>query len=379
MMNTDWQFIVQQIMNQKELPREVLVDAVKTAILKAAKKRYGENNSISVNIDADSGEIQVKTLKKVVDIMQHFATEIPIEEAQKIDENVEIGDFIEVEVDLQEFGRIEAQTARQTLIQKIREAENEIIYNEFHSQIDEIVTGIVQRIERNGIILDVLRKRKNLNLSLETIEGIIPLEEQIKGENLERGQQVKSLIIKVKRSFKTPPIILSRISPKLVARLLEMEVPEIYEDIVQIKGIARDPGDRSKVAVIATEENIDAVGTCVGARGTRVQAIVNELNGEKIDLLKWDADPSVYIGNALQPAKVSRVILDENRNIAKVIVPDDQLSLAIGRKGQNVRLAAMLTGWKIDIKGESESKTQVKEQIAEKLFKDEALEDIQEE
>lgn len=370
-MNTDWQLIVQQIINQKELPKEVLIDAVKSAVLKAAKKRYGENHSISVNIDENSGEIKVKTPKKVVEIMQHFATEIPVEEAQKIDGNVEIGDFIEVEVNLQEFGRIEAQTARQTLIQKIREAENEMIYNEFSSQIGEIVTTTIQRIEPKGVIVDVMRKRKDLSLSLETVEGIIPPKEQIKGEDYERGEQVKCIILRVKKSFKQPPIILSRSDPRMVARLFELEVPEIYEGIVQIKGIARDPGGRSKVAVTTTEENVDAVGTCVGPRGSRVQMVVSELNGEKIELIEWNSDPATYIGNALKPAEISRVSLDEKSGVARVIVPDGQLSLAIGKKGQNVRLAAMLTGWKIDIKGESESKSEVKEEIVEKLFKSE--------
>lgn len=368
-MNTDWQFIAQQIINQKELPKEILVDAVKTAILKAAKKRYGENQSIFVNIDADLGEIEVQTTKKVVEIMRHFATEIPIEEAQKINEDVKVGDFIEVDVDLREFGRIEAQTARQTLIQKIREAENSLIYDEFSSQIGELVTVIVQRTDSKGVIVDVMRKRKNLNLSLETVEGIIPSDEQVKGDNLNHGDQVKCLIVDVKKSFKRPPIILSRINPGLIALLLEKEVPEIYEDTVRIMGIARDSGDRSKVAVVTTDENIDAVGTCVGIRGSRVQMVVNELNGEKIDLLKWDPDPSVYIGNALQPAKVSGVTLDEESGVANVIVPDDQLSLAIGRRGQNVRLAAMLTGWRIDIKGESDTRSKVKKEIAAELFK----------
>lgn len=371
-MNTDWQLIVQQIMNQKELPKEVLVDAVRSAILKAAKKRYGEHHSISVNIDEDSGEIQVHTTKEVVDIMQHFATEIPIEEAQKTDENVEIGDSVEVEVNLQEFGRIEAQTARQTLIQKIQKAENDMIYDEFSSKIGKLVTATVQRIKSNGVTVDIMRQRKELGLSLETVEGIIPSKEQIKGESYRRGEQLKCIIHRVKKSFKKPPIILSRNDPRIIERLFELEVPEISEGIVQIEGIARDSGGRSKVAVTATEENVDAVGTCVGTRGSRVQMVVNELNGEKIDLLEWSSDPSIFIANALQPAdKISRVLLDEESNVATVVIADDQLSLAIGRGGQNVRLAAMLTGWKIDIKGESESKPDFKEEMAEKLFKSE--------
>ena len=291
-----------------------------------------------------------------VEIMQSFAKEIPIEEAAKLKPDVQLDEMIEVEVDPKEFGRIEAQTARQILVQKIKEAERQQVYEEYKDREGEVVSGHVQRMERGSLILD-----------LERTEGVLPFSEAPRPNNYQRNDVLKCLILEVQDNAKGPQVVLSRIHKTLVARLFEMEVPEIYDGLVQLKAIERDPGDRAKVAVTATVDDIDAVGTCVGVKGSRVQTIVRELDGEKIDLLEWDEDPKVFIANALQPATVSRVTIGEGDS-AEVIVPDDQLSLAIGRRGQNARLAARLTGWKVDIKSESEAGSQFKEEIVGELF-----------
>ncbi|MCZ6681123.1 MAG: transcription termination factor NusA [Candidatus Poribacteria bacterium] len=357
-MNNDLLMTIRQIMDQTELPQEVFIEAIEAALYAAAKRRYGSTRGVSIKIDPDLGEIKCYVPKKVVEIMHHFAKEIPIEEALKINPDVRLDEIIEVEVNPREFGRIEAQTARQILVQKIKEAEREQIYQEYKEREGEIITGYFQRIERGNIILD-----------LERTEGLLPFSEVLHPHDYRRGDVLRCLVLQVQVNPKGPQIVLSRTHPGLIARLFEMEVPEIYDGLVRIMAIARDPGERAKVAVAATDESIDAVGTCVGVKGSRVQTVVRELEGEKIDLLEWNPDPAIFIANALQPATVVRVNIDEENESAVVVVPDDQLSLAIGRRGQNARLAARLTGWKIDIKSESETETQFKEEIAEELFK----------
>ena len=356
-MTNDLLMTIRQIMNQTDLPQEIFIEAIEAALYSAAKRRYGSTEGVSIKIDSDTGEIKCYVPQKVVEIMHHFAKEIPIEEALKIKPDSQLNEIIEVEVDPREFGRIEAQTARQILVQKIKEAEREQIYEEYKTREGEIITGYVQRVERGNVILD-----------LERTEGILPYGEASQPHNYQRGDTLKCLILEVQADAKGPQIVLSRTHPNLIDRLFEMEVPEIYDGLVHIKAIARDPGNRAKVAVTAPSENIDAVGTCVGVKGSRVEAVVRELDGEKIDLLEWDAAPSTFIANALQPATVASVNIDEGAEGAEVIVPDDQLSLAIGRRGQNARLAAKLTGWKIDIKSESEANTQFKEEITAELF-----------
>ncbi len=356
-MTNDLLVTIRQIMNQTDLPQEVFIEAIEAALYSAAKRRYGSIQGVSIKIDSETGEIKCYVPQKVVDIMHHFATEIPIEEALKIKPDTQLNEIIEVEVDPREFGRIEAQTARQILVQKIKEAEREQIYLEYKTREGEIITGYVQRVERGNIILD-----------LERTEGLLPYGETSQPHNYQRGDMVKCLILEVQADAKGPQIILSRTHPNLIDRLFEMEVPEIYDGLVRIMAIARDPGNRAKVAVTAPSENIDAVGTCVGVKGSRVEAVVRELEGEKIDLLEWNAAPATFIANALQPATVASVNIDEETESAEVIVPDDQLSLAIGRRGQNARLAARLTGWKIDIKNESEAETRFKEEITAELF-----------
>ena len=355
-MTSDLLMIVRQIMDQTELPQETFIEAIEAALYSAAKRRYGSTHGVSIRIDPDLGDIKCYVPKKVVEIMQSFAKEIPIEEAVKLKPDAQLDEMIEVEVDPKEFGRIEAQTARQILVQKIKEAERQQVYEEYKDREGEVVSGHVQRTERGSFILD-----------LERTEGVLPFSEVPHPNNYQRNDVLKCLILEVQDSAKGPQVVLSRTHKTLVARLFEMEVPEIYDGLVLLKAIERDPGDRAKVAVTATADDIDAVGTCVGVKGSRVQTVVRELDGEKIDLLEWDEDPKVFIANALQPATVSRVTVDEDES-AEVIVPDDQLSLAIGRRGQNARLAARLTGWKVDIKSESEAGSQFKEEIVGELF-----------
>lgn len=356
-MTNDLLMTIRQIMNQTDLPQEIFIEAIEAALYSAAKRRYGSTQGVSIKIDSETGEIKCYVPQKVVEIMHHFAREIPIEEALKIKPDSQLNEIIEVEVDPREFGRIEAQTARQILVQKIKEAEREQIYEEYKTREGEIITGYVQRIERGNVIVD-----------LERTEGILPYGETSQPHNYQRGDTLKCLILEVQVDAKGPQIVLSRTHPNLIDRLFEMEVPEIYDGLVHIKAIARDPGNRAKVAVTAPSENIDAVGTCVGVKGSRVEAVVRELEGEKIDLLEWNAAPATFIANALQPSTVASVNIDEETESAEVIVPDDQLSLAIGRRGQNARLAAKLTGWKIDIKSESEADTKFKEEITAELF-----------
>ncbi len=357
------QNVLRQNTAHTELPQQVFVEAIEAALLAAARRVYGANADVSVEINLDASEIRCYVPKKVVNIMRDFLKEIPIDTARKLHAGAELGQTLEVEINPMEFGRIPAQLARQILRQKIKEAEREKIYDEFEGREGELVTGHVQRFERRGIILD-----------LERTEAFLPLREVAPGHSYERGRRLQCLILQVREANRGAPIVVSRTDKNLIQVLFEQEVPEIFEGQVQIVEIARDPGKRSKVAVTAVEESIDAVGTCVGVKGVRVRSIVAELDDEKIDLVEWSDDPRVFIGNALCPATVSRVELNEAARNARVIVPDNQLSLAIGRRGQNARLAAKLTGWKIDIKSESEAVVSIDE-----LFKPAALQDVGEE
>ncbi len=341
---------IRQNTAQTELPEHVFVEAIEAALRAAARRVYGQDADIAVEIDLEKGDIRCYVPKKVVNIMRDFSTEIPIEEAKKLQADVELDEVLNVEINPSEFGRIPAQLAKQILFQKIKQAEREKIYQEFAGREGEIVTGYVQRFERGGVILD-----------LEQTEAFLPPREMPRSKTYERGKRLQCLILAVKNEARGAPVIVSRTHRDLLAMLFEQEVPEIYEGQVRIMAVARDPGNRAKVAVMATEEGIDAVGTCVGVKGIRVQTIVSELDDEKIDLLEWSEDTSVFIANALRPAAVRRVELDEENKSARVVVPDNQLSLAIGQRGQNARLAAKLTGWKVDIKGESEATVSIDE------------------
>ena len=348
---------VRQMMDQTDLPQEIFLDAIQSALMQAAKRRYGSTESVSIELDPETGEICCYVPKKVVDIMHSFAREIPIEEARKIDPNVKVNDTIQVEADTGDFGRIEAQTARQVLVQKIKEAEREQVYEEYKGREGEIITGYVQRIDRNAIIVD-----------LDRTEGILIDGEFNRNAGYRRGDSLKCIIMGVENDERGLQILLSRNHNDLVVQLFEMEVPEIEDGLVEIRAIARDPGDRSKVAVYTNDSSIDPVGTCVGIRGSRVRTIVDELDGEKIELIRWHEDIQTYIKNSLQPANVSHVNINAEEQSAEVIVPEDQLSLAIGRRGQNIRLSSRLTNWRLNVKGEAEAMEQMKKDVAQ-VFK----------
>ena len=346
---------IRQNTAQTDLPEQVFVEAIEEALRAAARRVYGADAEVSVEINLEKNDIRCYVPKQVVEIMRDFSTEIPIEQAKELQPDVEVGQMLNVEINPDEFGRIPAQLARQILFQKIKQAEREKIYQEFAGREGEVVTGYVQRFERGGIILD-----------LEQTEAFLPPREMPRSHNYERGKRLQCLILSVKNEPRGAPIIVSRTHRDLVSVLFEQEVPEIYEGQVRIMAVARDPGNRTKIAVQAVEEGIDPVGTCVGVKGIRVKNIISELDDEKIDLVEWSEDASVFISKALGRVVVRRVELDEENKSARVIVPDDQLSLAIGQRGQNARLAAKLTGWKVDIKGESEAAVSIDE-----LFKSE--------
>jgi len=332
-----------EIEKDRGIPKAALIDAIKSALNTAYKKNFGIAQSVNVDINEVSGEVKVFSQKTVVDQVGDDRLEINIDEARELYPDSNIEDLVYVEITPSNFGRIAAQTAKQVVIQKLREAERSLIYEEFLEREGEIVTGTVQRVEN-----------KTAYISLGRTEGIMLPPDQISGERYEAGQRIKAYIYEVKNTSKGPNIFLSRSHPFFLRRLFELEVPEIYDGVVEIKSIARESGARSKISVHSLEEKIDSVGACVGPRGIRVQNIVSELGGEKIDIIKYDKLPEHFIANSLSPSKVDRVFINDEEKIATVVVPDYQLSLAIGKEGQNARLAAKLTGWKVDIKSESQ-------------------------
>jgi transcription termination/antitermination protein NusA len=343
-MNHDFMDALEQVEREKGISKEILLDAIETALASAYKRDQKVAQSIEVRIDSGTGAFHVYTHKTVVEEVEDDKNEIGLEEAQKINPIYELGDLVEFEIFPKEFGRIAAQTAKQVVVQRIREAERSIIYDEFVNRVGDLVTGIIQRFEQRNIFIDLGR-----------IEGILPGNEQMPNERYEQGMRIKTFVVEVKKTTKGPQVLLSRTRTGLLKRLFELEVPEIQDGIVEIKSVAREPGNRSKIAVFSRDHQIDPVGACVGSRGIRVQMIVRELKGEKIDVIPWNSDSIEYIVNALSPAKVSDVKILPSKKMAIVIVPDFQLSLAIGKEGQNARLAAKLTGWKIDIKSESQA------------------------
>ena len=340
---------IRQMMGHTDLPEDVFVKAIEEALHSIALRHYGPDAKVSIDVQIDTGEIRCHVPKLVVDIMRDFSTEIPIEEAQKIDPNVKVGDTIDVEINPDEFGRIQAQLGRQILLGKLREAERELIYQEFEGREGEVVVGYLQRYDKQNAIVDLERT------DVLRTEALLPAGQIPPPHRYNRGDSIRCLILEVKNTLTGEQVIVSRTHPDLISMLFEQEVPEVYDGQVRVMAVARDPGYRAKVAVTASEEGIDAVGTCVGVRGARVQTIVRELKNEKIDILDWDEDARIFITNALKPAVVRKVELNEEDLSANVVVADDQLSLAIGRRGQNARLAAKLTGWNIDIKSESEA------------------------
>jgi len=328
---------------ERGIPKVALVDAIKTALNTAYKKNYGTSQNVSVELNELTGAVQVYAQKRVAEEVKDKFQDISLEEAIQIDPEAVVDDIINIEITPSNFGRIAAQTAKQVVVQKLREAERSMIFEEFSEREGEVVTGVVQRIESKIVIINLGRT-----------EGIMLPSDQISSERYEVGQRVKGYIYEVKNSSKGPSVFISRSHPNFLKRLFELEVPEIYEGLVEIKSIAREAGARSKISVHSLDEKVDSVGACVGPRGIRVQNIVTELNNEKIDIIKFSKDPEKFIANALSPSKVVSVLIDDAEKKARVIVPDYQLSLAIGKEGQNARLAAKLTGWKIDIKSESQ-------------------------
>ncbi len=342
-MNGEFLLAIEDIAKEKGIKKDTLIEAIEAALITAYKKNYGTAQNVKVLINKDSGVVEVYALKTVSDDVTDKLIEINILDAQKINKKYEIGDLAEIKVTPKDFGRIAAQTAKQVVVQRIREAERSIIYEEFIKKEDEIVNGLVQRKERNMVFID-----------LGKTEAVLNIGEQSPGENYNVGDRIKTYVVEVKKTTKGPQITLSRTHPGLVKRLFELEVPEIKDGIVEIKNISREAGSRTKIAVYSHDDNVDAVGACVGRRGQRVQLIVDELRGEKIDIIEWNSDPAIFVASALSPAKVINVKANKDENTATAIVSDSQLSLAIGKEGQNVRLAAKLTGWKIDIKSESQ-------------------------
>lgn len=341
---------IRQMMGHTDLPEDVFVKAIEDALRVIALRHYGPEAQVSIDIQLDEEKIKCTVPKKVVDIMQDFSTEIPIEEAQKLEPEAKIGDTVEVEINPEEFGRIQAQLGRQILLGKLREAEREQVYNEFEGREGDIVVGYLQRYDGPNAIVDLERT------DVLRAEALLPASQIPQTHRYNRGEAIRCLILDVKNEVAGEQIVVSRTHPDLITMLCEQEIPEVYEGQVRVMAVAREPGYRAKVAVVATEEGIDAVGTCVGVRGNRVRAMVQELKNEKIDFVDWNEDATVYITNSLKPAKqIRRVELNEEDMSAIVVVADDELSLAIGRRGQNARLVAKLTGWNIDIKSETEA------------------------
>jgi N utilization substance protein A len=355
-MNAELLRALDQIEEEKGISKDVIVDAIEAALLSAYKKNFGATaQNMRIEMDRQTGEMRAYQVRTIVEEVDDPTTQIALAQVREWDPTAQVDEMVEVEVTPKDFGRIAAQTAKQVVVQRLREAERELVYKEFRDREGDIVTGIVQRIERKNVFLDLGR-----------IEAVLPPPEQIPREGYRQGERVKAYVVEVRQGTRGPQIVVSRTHPGLLKRLFEIEVPEVYEGIVEIKAIAREAGTRSKIAVASRDRNVDAVGACVGPKGSRVQAIVDELRGEKIDIVAWSPDVAQFAAAALSPAKVMRVEINEATKTALVIVPDHQLSLAIGREGQNARLAAKLTGWRIDIKSES----QIREIEAQKIFVD---------
>ena len=339
-MKSEFMLAITQLAAEKKLPLEVVLEVVETALVSAFKKdSFAPNQQVSVKLNPNTGRVTVFAEMTVVETVADPVYEISLDNARKIKEDIQIDETIEVESTPQNAGRIAAQTAKQVVLQRLHEAERELVFEEFANREGQIITGIIQRVEPRQIVVDLGRT-----------EGILSTSEQVRSERYRVGQRLKVCLVEVHRSTRGPQIFISRTHPNLLRGLLEVEVPEIHSGVVELKSIAREAGNRSKIAVAARQQGVDAVGSCVGLRGIRIQNIVNELNGEKIDIVEWHSDLATFIANALSPAQVATVELDEEVKAATVVVPDRQLSLAIGREGQNARLAAKLTGWRIDIK-----------------------------
>ena len=347
--------IADAVAREKSIDRNIVIEAMEDAITKAAKSRYGAENDIRCEINPKTGETKLTRVLTVVEQVENDATQVTLAEAGRRNRDAKVGDVIAETLPPLDFGRVAAQNAKQVIVQKVREAERERHHNEYKDRVGEIVNGTVKRVEYGNVIVDLGRA-----------EGIVRRDEMIPRENVRLGDRIRAYIYDVRREQRGPQIFLSRARPEFMSLLFRQEVPEIYDGIVQIKSVARDPGSRAKIAVISKDSSIDPVGACVGMRGARVQAVVGELQGEKVDIIQWNQDAATFIVNALAPAEVTKVVLDEDSNRIEVVVPESQLSLAIGRRGQNVRLASQLTGWDIDILTEQEESERRQKEFTER-------------
>ena len=341
-MLSDLRRIIDQISRDKGIDRNLLIEALEEAVLSAARKRYGHRRDLEAQYNDELGEVELFQFRKVVEEVEDEQTEISLDEAMELDPDAQLGDDIGSKLEnVSDLGRIAAQSAKQVIIQKMKDAESDVIYDLYRDRQGEIVNGIVQRFERGNIIVNLGRT-----------DAILPQNQQMPRKSYRQGDRVRAYLLDVRKGTKEPQLVLSRTNNNFLSKLFTMEVPEISEGIVKIMGVAREPGSRAKIAVTSSESDVDPVGACVGMKGARVQNVVQELQGEKIDIVPWSPDPARFVSNALAPAQVSMVVVDEEKKTLLVVVPDDQLSLAIGRQGQNVRLASMLLGWKIDVKSE---------------------------
>ncbi len=335
--------IAELVAREKSIDKDIVLEAMEEAIQKAARSKYGAENEIRAQIDKANGDIRLFRVLEVVEEVEEPATQISIEDAREDKPDAVVGDYLASSLPPMDFGRIAAQTAKQVIVQKVRDAERDRQYEEFKDRVGEVITGLVKRVEYGNVIVDLGRA-----------EAVMRRDQVIPREHIRQNERIRGFIYEVRRENRGPQIFMSRTKPEFMGSLFAQEVPEIYDSIIEIRSVARDPGSRAKIAVISNDASIDPVGACVGMRGSRVQAVVNELQGEKIDIIPWSPDVASFIVNALQPAEVAKVVMDEERSRVEVVVPDDQLSLAIGRRGQNVRLASQLTGWTIDIMTEAE-------------------------
>lgn len=352
---------LEDLEKEKGIKKEYLLESIETALVTAYKRNFDSSENVKVVMDKQTGSTNVYSVKEIVEKVENPVTQIDLKSAKKINKTLKVGDQVDIEIVPKNFGRIAAQTAKQVIIQKLREAERNIVYGEFNERKGEILSGIVQKADTGTIVVD-----------LGKLEGIMPKKEQIPTESYNVNDKIKGYVIDVIRGNKgNPQVIISRACGDFVKKLFQLEIPEIYEGLIEVKSVSRDPGSRCKVAVSSADENIDPVGSCVGQKGVRIQNIINELNGEKIDVIEWNEDPAIFIASALLPAQVMAVDVKEEEKQARVIVKDDQLSLAIGKSGQNARLAAKLTGWKIDIKSE----TQFREMLSEMEEEDDDIEE----
>ncbi|HZW48925.1 MAG TPA: transcription termination factor NusA [Bacillota bacterium] len=347
-MNTEFIEALRAVAREKNISEDVLNKTIEQAIVSAYKRNFNNIANVRVSIDQETGTIHVYSRKTIVAEIKDTKNEENLENARTLNPNYQLNDVIETEVTPRDFGRIAAQTAKQVVVQRLREAERGLVYDQYAEREGDILGGMIQRFEHKNIIVELDNQ----------VEALLPAGEQVAGEEYQLGQKMSFFVVEVKRSAKGPQIVASRSHPGLLRRLFELEVPELYDGTIEMKAVAREAGQRSKVAVYSKDENVDPVGSCVGPKGARVQAVVNELKGEKIDIVKYSPDPAEYIGNALSPAKTISVAINEDGKSARVVVPDYQLSLAIGKEGQNVRLAAKLTGFKIDIKSEIQAQTE---------------------